>query len=193
MIFVHIPKCGGKSILKDLYGLGEHDFFGHKRIGFYERLLGPRAFARTPSFAMLRDPVDRCVSGFAFSKRGGFGLADDARRSEHLAGLDFDSFVRDGHLARAARDDIVFRPQSFYLTFPDGRFGVDRLLRFENFAEELQGLPDVGKRFREVSHLNAAPKGTPVPPPVDVVTVIHEVYAEDVRLLKAIGRDDRNR
>jgi hypothetical protein len=185
-VFVHVPKCGGKSVVRDIYGLAEHEWFGHAGIGFYQALLGPRRFASAFKFAFLRDPVSRCRSGFAFRQRGGFGLPEDLALQPELEGLNFERFVMDGALEAFARKDVVFGPQAPRILLPDGRIGVDRICAFENFAEEMRDLP-VPHRLEAPSHLNAAPRAPAAPPPAEVRRRIAEIYEQDYRVLAGLG------
>ncbi|MEM9212692.1 MAG: hypothetical protein AAGA63_14510, partial [Pseudomonadota bacterium] len=78
-VFVHVPKCGGKSVIRDIYNLGEHSYFGHAGIAFFESLLGPRRFRLSFKFTFVRDPALRCLSGFRFRQRGGFDLPGEGK------------------------------------------------------------------------------------------------------------------
>ena len=131
-LFIHIPKCGGKSIIHDIYGLAQHDHFGHATIRYYKALLGPRRFEDVFRFALVRDPIERAVSGYNFYKAGGFGGPNSQLRIYKDA-ISFDQFVADGHLEERSRVDVVFRPQSHFLTDHDGCLATDRVYDFADF------------------------------------------------------------
>lgn len=185
-VFVHVPKCGGKTVIRDIYGLSEHQWFGHAPACYYLALLGPSRFGRFFKFAVVRDPVHRCLSGFRFYAAGGFGLHGDRAMAERLAGMDFDRFVRDGALEEAIGTDVVFRPQARFVFLEDGRLGVDRLCPFETFDAALAGLPGGLARSAARSRVNASPGARPEIAPATAAR-IRALYSEDYRLFGGLG------
>lgn len=157
LLFVHIPKCGGKSVQKALYGLDQDEGFGHATIDFYRALLGPARFRRMEKLAVVRDPVERCLSAFRFSQAGGFGLPRDRALQERLDGLDFDSFVTGPVLADLVQSDVVFRPQHFFVFDADGHCPVERLIPLERLGDVLAQLRLPGGARPDLPHLNPSP------------------------------------
>jgi hypothetical protein len=186
-VFVHVPKCGGKSIVRDVYGLSEHEWFGHAGIGFYHSLLGPRRFRKAFKFGFVRDPMTRCLSGFKFRQRGGFGLHNDKAMASKLAGLSFEQFVLNGKLAEFSREDIVFKPQMPLLVLWDGQLGVDRVCFFENFDEEVRSLP-LQLHNGTPSHINASPRDPESVMSLEVHNRIADIYAQDYRFITSLKR-----
>lgn len=184
-LFVHVPKCGGKSVIQDLYGISEHMWFGHAGIQFFEHLLGPRRYLELFKFAFVRDPVLRCRSGFDFRKRGGFGLPSDIEMSRTFEGLSFEKFVLSGILAKQAKRDVVFKSQKSFLVLSDGRIGVDKLCKFEDFSREIFSLPI---DLRLTSHKNAAPAHGQSVIPDEVNRAVREFYRDDVEMLDSMHR-----
>lgn len=181
-VYVHIPKCGGKSVVHDIYDVSEHMWFGHAKIGFYHTLLGPRRFQAAFKFAFVRDPLTRCLSGFEFRKRGGFDLPVDQAMQPEIDGLTFEQFVLGGKLAELARTDIVFKPQLPLLLLPNGEIGVDRVCRFERFSDEMTALP-LNISGGSPSHRNAAPRKPRTDPSDAVKAKIAEVYERDYKFI----------
>ena len=69
LIFVHVPKCAGMAVELALGGLprpqrGEQHFSGHQYRRYYPELWG-----RFERFALVRDPVRRCLSYTRFFRR----------------------------------------------------------------------------------------------------------------------------
>lgn len=178
MVFVHVPKCGGKSVVRDVYGLAEHDWFGHAGISFYRAILGPKRFNAAFKFAFLRDPVGRCLSGFKFRQRGGFQSPPELAYQNELDSRTFEDFVLGGKLNEFAQKDIVFEPQTPLLLLPSGALGVDRICRFENFEVEVRNLP-IDRKNGEVARVNASPKASPPDINADVRAKIADIYAQD--------------
>jgi len=114
LIFVHVPRVAGTSIVRSLYGKGcIHHYSMH-----YYRTVDPGFAESAPSFALLRDPIDRFASAFAFVRAGGTDscrLSDVfLRQTEGLATVDdYLSFLEE----RGPLDlDFVMRPQSWFVT-----------------------------------------------------------------------------
>ena len=187
IVFVHIPKCGGKSVVKEVYGLGEHDWFGHAGISFYHALLGPKRFDAAFKFAFLRDPVARCLSGFKFRQRGGFNSPREETFQSELEDMTFDDFVLSDTLTEYARKDVVFEPQTPRLLLPSGQLGLDRVCRFENFDAEVRNLP-IQRKTTEIAHVNAAPKASSLDIAPKVRAVIEDIYAEDYRFIAKLDK-----
>jgi len=182
-VFVHVPKCGGKSVITGLYGLGEHDWFGHPDIGFFQALLGPKRFASFTKFTVLRDPVARCRSAFHFVRQGGFGLAPMQKYSARLQGLEFDSFVQDGVLAEYVETYLLFRPQHRFICDAQGAVQVDHLCNMAHMSQDLERA--VGHilpvdKLRKVNSSNYS-RTEPVSPQSH--KIITELYARDMDLI----------
>jgi len=186
-IFVHVPKCGGKSVIRDLYDLDVHEWFGHAGIQFYSALLGPSRFGSFKKFAVLRDPVQRCRSAFFFAKQGGFDLETDQEIEAQLRDLDFDAFVRDGMLSDMIEKYVIFRTQWRFVCAPEGHLMVDKICRLETLAAELPEF--LGDQFdqKNISHINTSEyrRDKPVDPATEAK--IQQLYQRDFDLLK-IGR-----
>lgn len=174
-IFVHIPKCGGKSVVRDLYGIDEHEYFGHADMGFYRALLGPKKTGAFMSFTVVRDPVDRCKSGYRFMKEGGFGFAHDLEQQRRINGMSFDEFVVSGLLQDMAAKSVVFRPQSDFAS------GIDSYIRFEDLEGGLR--EKFPEQITSVSHVNASKVSSIHHVSDEAESRIREIYDSDYNLL----------
>lgn len=183
-VFVHVPKCGGKSVIRDLYDLDVHDWFGHPGIQFYSALLGPSRFRSFRKFAVLRDPVQRCRSAYFFAKQGGFDLATDKEIEAQTRDLDFDGFVQDGTLSDMLDKYVIFRPQWRFVTAPEGYVMVDKICRLETLDKDLRGLFGNEFYFDKISHINTSEyrRDKPVDPATEAE--IQRLYQRDYDLLK---------
>jgi hypothetical protein len=130
LLFIHVPKNGGTSVKRALYRSDP----GHASIRYYS-LYFPAFLKGADSFAILRDPVDRFLSGFDFLLNGGGGdvsiRAEPMRRMRHIGSIDalLDYLERlDGDWLKA---DTFVRPQSWYIADPGGIIRVDRLWLLE--------------------------------------------------------------
>ncbi|UAK23338.1 sulfotransferase family protein [Sphingomonas nostoxanthinifaciens] len=176
-LFIHIPKNAGQSVSHALYGMQVK----HASIRYYRRAAPD--LARLPSFAILRDPVERFASAYHYARQGGhpdnritpgffriysrFGGVDDAL--DHV------------EAARSVYDvDHVFRPQSWYVTDRHGAVAVDRLLDFSELAEIERLVP--GCSIGPVGHLNRLARPDHALTPAQAERV-RRLYAADVALI----------
>src|SRR5690606_6994134 len=90
-IFIHIPKTGGVSVSKALFGnLGG----GHNTVRDYKVIFGPLTFARYFSFTFVRNPFSRLYSAFSFLKKGGFNNRDLEWSQDNIGNVNtFEQFV----------------------------------------------------------------------------------------------------
>lgn len=156
VLFIHIPKTGGTSILTSL-GLWQSQrsanlrtLFGdfgcvdlqHLTLSQAEQYLTPTEFAQYYKFAFVRNPWDRAVSAALwqtkFPEEGIRDLRDYIDWSERVNRIG----------ARRASDAHAL-PQSAFVTTRNGSVGVDHIGRFEDFARDLQRI--LG-RFLTLSH-----------------------------------------
>ena len=113
LIFVHVPRVAGTSIVRSLYGEG---CIRHHSMRYF-RALDPAFAAAAESFALLRDPFDRLASAFAFVRAGGTATCRLSevfvRQTAHIATVDdYLSFLEE----RGPLDlDFVMRPQSWFV------------------------------------------------------------------------------
>jgi hypothetical protein len=133
LIFVHVPRVAGMSIVRALYGEGGIRHYSMR----YYTAIDPRFAAEAESFALLRDPVDRFASAYAFVRNGGTPasrLSDVfVTETAHIASVDdYLSFLEE----RSPLDlDFVMRPQSWFVCGNDGSVLVKRLFLYgENRA-----------------------------------------------------------
>ena len=131
----------------------------------------------------MRNPWDRLVSAFFYLDRGGSNSFDKALREEKLAryGGEFDSFVRDLPLLV---NEKFFRPAVFWLgSSEDDSILVDRVLRYENLADEITALFErLGITSPELGNVNST-----IHPhyrdcySADTREIVREAYAADIR------------
>lgn len=184
IIFVHIPKAAGTSINQALFGR----FMGHARASDIERW-GSTQLKALPSFAVTRNPWDRLVSAYRFSKRGrGTGGVQQAwvwRPEQYQVPefATFASFVNDWLPARdITKVDHMFQPQSLFVCDSSGKLLVDHVGQVENldttydFIHKHTGSRPVVAR----SNFSGKPVDyrdfyTP-----DMIETVGRLYAEDV-------------
>jgi hypothetical protein len=142
VIFVHIQKTGGTSIVRTL---------GHAPGGEYKHwfakdlrdVYGGDVWSECFSFAFVRNPWDRLVSWWSMIEakrgeysRGGevnafyrFVLSNARNFEEFLKNCDQEILDRDGR-------KWIFRNQLDYIVDDDGKILVDFVGKFENMAAD---------------------------------------------------------
>ncbi|MCJ2182971.1 sulfotransferase family protein [Novosphingobium sp. 1949] len=181
ILFVHVPKNAGTSICESLYGLQVK----HSTVTYYQQV-APDVLD-LPSFAILRDPVQRFVSAFQYACAGGTRdrRVAPAFRRDYGRFEGIDCAIR--HMEQG-RDvfamDHMFRPQSWYVTRREGGLGVDHLIRYDQLdrLREFAGL----ESLKPVPRLNSG-RHLPVELSPRQRAFLHEFYAEDYRLLERTG------
>jgi Sulfotransferase family len=116
LIFVHVPRVAGTSIVRALYGEG---CIHHHSMRYY-RSIDPGFAQNAASFALLRDPFDRFASAYAFVRAGG---TSSSRLSEVFVRQTSHVITVDDYLCfleeRGPLDlDFVMRPQSWFVCDP---------------------------------------------------------------------------
>lgn len=180
-VFVHIPKCGGISINKALFGsLGG----GHKTLENYLSIFSPSEFLSYFKFTFVRNPWDRLVSAYFFLQQGGLNDADKEWYESELSEYPtFEGFVK-GWLSR----ENIQRGQHFRLQSSFVRTSVDSVkLDFVGFVENMENDFDyILKRLNVSStllHVNSGNrKGYEEYYNYELIQIVSEVYEEDIRM-----------
>jgi hypothetical protein len=135
LLFIHVPKCGGTSVCSLLYGKN----LPHYTAAFWHEIYG-EAMGDLPSFALVREPLDRLISAYRMAVAGGTDLIAYSRywraRVQPWLGS-IESFVEaltDSHLARMDLPADLW-PQSAYLSSEDGTLLVKDLFPIEQLSQ----------------------------------------------------------
>ena len=139
VIFTHVPKTGGTSIAKALFGSKTT----HIPIYRY-RVTHPALFARAFKFAIVRNPWDRIYSAFKYLHRvvGNRSFPDGEWATEVLGEVQtFQQFVhrleQPGYRL-LVMSYIHFRPQLWWLSVPGQGMAMDYVGRLEHIQEAYQ-------------------------------------------------------
>ena len=73
IIFIHVPKTAGVSIIRSLFG--DVTLESHRNFQFYQKIFR-KDFENYFTFSFVRNPWDRLYSSYMFLKKGGLNLHD---------------------------------------------------------------------------------------------------------------------
>jgi hypothetical protein len=177
LLFIHVPKNAGMSISSRLYG----QQVKHASVRYYDRV-APDIIDHLPSFALIRDPVDRFLSAFRYARSGGtaHNRVSPTFRDTYLSLTSLDDAIAHLETARSLYHvDHIFRPQSWYITNRHGVILVERLLLMQDIAQVETMMP--ARDHAPLPHINRSTgHGIRVTPAQ--LSRIRALYAADVAL-----------
>ena len=127
--------------------------------------------------ALVREPVSWLASWWRYRSRPGI-----AGKKTYVGDLGFDEFV-----GRVVTGEIRLRPQTDYVTAPDGRLAVDRLWRYDDLDAAFEWMrAKVGKKKIKLPQRNVSrPREHEVT--ASTRDLIEEAYAADLTLYRSLG------
>lgn len=132
-IFLHIPKTGGTSVQKALYGGNVQ----HQQA----RNFTPEEWKNSFTFCFVRNPLDRTISHYKYHVLGGY-KGSLYRRFPELKGLTFDEYI-DQFICKKGRQ-TNFQSQYHFIIHPRApRHPINAIFRFEKFESECIRLSEI--------------------------------------------------
>jgi hypothetical protein len=180
LLFIHIPKNAGMSVSDAVYG----EPINHASIRYYQKAR-PDLVEALPSFAVLRDPVERFISAYNYGRVGGTheNRISKPFDAQYAAFRSIDEALDHVEAARRPYDvDHIFRPQSWYVTDRQGRVAVTRLLLFSEIGRIGEFFPDAS--VRPLDHLNRV-TATERQMTDRQTERVRALYAQDIELIEA--------
>jgi len=141
LIFVHIPKNAGTSIIK---AMGVENIYMDKSIEEYKEHY-QNYWNEYKKFTVIRDPIDRFISAYKFARMdesGWFSASCEEGLEKHchyeLCNLiDINQYVDYVyHNPKKLNRWVV--PQSWIITNQKGKIEIDYFVRYENLLEDLK-------------------------------------------------------
>ncbi len=135
-IFVHIPKTGGTSVTRSLFG---RPTGGHAAIWKYQLIFDQDEFETYFKFAFVRNPWDRVLSAYEDIRRRGERVKDKEWVRRNLAGCDdFGSFVKRWVNKKNIYGDphVLFIPQYEFISLGGSDSLMDFVGRFESLERD---------------------------------------------------------
>ena len=140
LIFVHIPKNAGTSIIK---AMGIENCYMDKTIEEYKEHYH-EYWNEYTKFTVVRDPIDRFISAYKFArmKESGWFSAtgeEGLEKHEHYElcnELDINGYVKCVYDKKVYNRWIA--PQTFHILNKKNQLEIDYYVRYENLLEDLQ-------------------------------------------------------
>lgn len=184
LLYVHIPKCGGNSIV-DAIGF-DRKHHVHAEYYHYERA-NKKRFNTCHKFTVTRNPVDRAYSLYRYMKKGGNGGEHDRRISEEhfQESEDFNGFILNQLTPEWVSSWVMLRPQAAFIYNQNNELMVDTVLRLENLGEDFaEMLRMIGKKARALPHLNSSGSSqAPVRVTAEAMEKLQLFYQRDFKYL----------
>jgi len=179
ILFIHIPKTGGKSI-GHLIGMKRAN---HSSYMDYRQLLGEDRLNEYFIFSLVRDPADRLISTWKYLDAGGNRSKEDAqaRKAIFEPYKNINDFVA-RRLTNLAGESLFFRSQTSFLKDSEGHLAKDiTIVHLENLDREKHLLPDC-IRSKKIPHLNKT-KSEEISLTNESMATIKATYHEDYEML----------
>jgi len=180
VIFIHVPKAAGVSVSRALYGRPLGHFFARDI-----RRVCPVEFKDLPTFAVVRNPIDRLFSAYRFAKAGGtgeMGMANpELYQSEYFAS--FDKFVCEWLFKQDInRVDGVFKPQHLYFCNEDEVI-VDKIIKLEQLDQGMREISTLIGRDIVFGHHNKSQELPFMIRSSETRKIIAHIYKKDFEIL----------
>jgi hypothetical protein len=181
LLFIHVPRAAGMSIAHALGAAGTRHYSAR-----YFATIAPAWFAATPSFAVLRDPIDRFLSAYSYMREAGAQgvhmAAVFADQTRHITSVDAYLDYLEG---RDIFDlDFVMRPQSWFVLGRDGKVLVkDLFVLGEDDAALAAYLAP--QKIGTIPHVNRSVR-RPVELTGEQYRRIERIYAADFALVESV-------
>ena len=183
IIFIHIPKTAGISLVKSIFG--DVTLEGHRSVSFYKQVFGSR-YSDFFTFTIVRNPWDRLYSAYKFLEKGGMNIHDKNAFETHLSIYrDFEDFVLNGLNEKIIWKITHLIPQHEFVCDKNGKIIVDHIGRFENLNKSIEKINDILKSDFKLEHHNKTDKKDYK----DIYTTkmiekVHQIYQKDIDIFE---------
>ena len=141
LIFIHIPKNAGTSIIK---ALGVENLYMDKTIEQYKEHYGDY-WNEYKKFTVVREPIDRFISAYKFARMDESGwfsaTGEEGLEKHHHYELCNEMNIND-YVSYLYKNPEKFNrwisPQTFIISNENGEREIDYYVRYENLLEDLQ-------------------------------------------------------
>ena len=182
-IFVHVPKCAGRSVGFSLYDRKTGD---HRTIADYKLCFKRREFESFFKFTFVRNPWDRLLSAYLYLKKGGRNKQDQDWSIKYLSAYkSFDEFVTDWVNKENIHLGLHFRPQYEFLCTNGFTPEVDFIGYFENISRDYEYVREkigIGKELAFHNKTDDEKKDYRQYYNKATTAIVESVYREDIQI-----------
>ena len=141
LIFIHIPKNAGTSIIK---AMGVENLYMDKTIEEYKEQY-KNYWNDYTKFTSIRDPIDRFISAYKFARMkesGWFSATGEEGLKKHYHydlcnSMDINEYT--SYIYKNPKEfDRWIIPQTFLILNKDDEIEIDYYVRYENLIEDLK-------------------------------------------------------
>ena len=188
LIFIHNPRTGGQSFATLAYGKS----LGHLTASKIKKAIGSDEYENRISIGFVRDPVERLISAYNFSRQGGTNIIKQNRfrRVPRWALERFDVFCREWLFKEKKENlDLVFRSQYLWFFDKDRNLIVSQIYDISKLAEATKtyfGESAILPKKNE----SCSTKNTPKTISKSLANEIREYYALDTNLIASYIRTE---
>lgn len=182
LLFIHIPKTAGTSLVEALYDI---DYSNHATIFDYLREDSLRA-KRMTSFAVVRDPYERLISAYNYLMNDGKSMIDKAWNQMYLKKYSsLDDFVKKGGLQKAIKRNAEhFIPQNKFVCALGVQY-VNEIFKFENMEKIhvfLNSYQITNVKFLNKGQHSDTGKDSFLS--MSAITIVNDLYHEDFKVFE---------
>lgn len=175
VLFIHIPKTGGVSISRQLYG----GLIGHRGYRFYKKRFSHNQYRDLYKFSIVRHPYSRFISSYSFLKNGGL-TNYDREISKKINNYDnIDSFLQQNY--KTLKRNLHFISQNKFI-FRRSNKQIDDIFKIEELDDYKLFLNlklDIDTSYK----LNSSPKTEEVRISQESKDILKDIYNKDFKLL----------
>jgi chondroitin 4-sulfotransferase 11 len=152
LIFIHIPKAAGMSMVKALYGKNQ----SHHAKAIDYKYADEKAFATRVFFAVTRNPYTRLYSAYNYLKNDGMNIVDKVWYDIYIKRYkNFDDFILNGLEIAINENAEHFIPQYKFVVDDSNNLICDFIGNIENMEPTYAFLKRMGVNLK-LAHLNSS-------------------------------------
>ena len=190
LVFIHNPRTGGQSFATLAYGKS----LGHLTASKIKTAIGSDEYENRINVGFVRDPVERLISAYNFSRQGGTNIIKQNRfkRVPKWALERFDVFCREWLFKEKKENlDLVFRSQYLWFFDEDKKLIVNQICDLSKMDEITKAyfgshvnVPKINESYGRGNTLKSTSK--------TLIKDIRAYYYSDYKLLSLYFQSSHN-